>query len=172
MRSSAKGTGPLAENVDSNMAPIAHAGEMQVLAYEGSPVAVRLDGSRSIDSDGTIASYRWLSGNAAPDGGVGRVGPDPEDEVAPTVMLDAGLRIFTLFVTDDQGSVSRPSAVMIRVGSDASPAAMACSAASLQTIDESCRLCACDVSEECRTAVMACDQPCWDFYTLCAERMQ
>ena len=93
MRSSAKGTGPLAENVDSdsNMAPIAHAGEMQVLAYEGSPVAVRLDGSRSIDSDGTIASYRWLSGNAAPDGGVGRVGPDPEDEVAPTVMLDAGL---------------------------------------------------------------------------------
>ena len=156
---------PLSENVNSNTTPIAHAGAMQVLEYDGSPIAIRLDGSGSADPDGTVVSYRWLSGTAATGGGLGRVGPDPQDVVSPTVTLDAGLWIFTLFVTDDEGGVSQPSAVMIRVGSDASPAAMACSGASLPTIAEDCRLCACDVGDECRTAMMACDQPCWDFYT-------
>jgi hypothetical protein len=154
---------PLAVNVDSNMAPIADAGDMQSFADTGSPMTVTLDGSGSSDPDGKIVIYRWLSGNAA-DGG-GREGPDPDDERSPTVTLGAGVWTFTLFVTDNEDAVSQPAAVTIKIGTGASPAATECSNASLQTIAEDCRLCLCEVNEACRVATMACDQPCWDFYT-------
>jgi hypothetical protein len=156
---------PLAENVETNIAPLAHAGDMQEFDYSGSPVSVTLDGSRSSDSDGTIVTYRWLSGTDAADGGIGRAGPDPDDEVSPTVMLDAGTWTFTLFVIDDEGGVSQPSTVAIMVGSGIPAPVMACSDGALQTIAPDCRLCICGIDEMCRTATMNCTQACWDFYT-------
>lgn len=53
---------------DANRAPTADArvmgmeGQNAVVDYNGSPVAVTLDGSFSKDLDGTIKTYRWLSG--------------------------------------------------------------------------------------------------------------
>jgi hypothetical protein len=155
---------PLAVNVKTNIAPLANAGPMQELDYSGSPVAVKLDGGGSIDPDGKIVSYRWLSGADAPDGGMGRAGMDPDDVMSPTVTLDAGIWSFVLFVSDDDGEVSEPSVVTIKVGSTVAPEVPECSAASLQTISEDCRSCVCGLDDMCRTAIKACDQACWDFY--------
>jgi len=159
---------PLAVNVESNMAPIADAGDMQAFPDNGSPMTVTLDGSGSSDPDGRIVTYRWLSGNAA-DGG-GREGPDPDDKMSPSVTLGAGVWTFTLFVIDNAGDVSQPAAVTIKIGTGASQAATECSNASLQTISEDCRLCLCEVNEPCRVATMGCDQACWDFYTCIATK--
>lgn len=106
---------PLADNVPSNLTPIAHAGDMQTFPYAGSPVAVTLDGSRSDDPDGEIVRYHWLSGNRG-DGGAGRGGPDPEDVVSPNVLLGEGLWTFVLYVTDNDEGVSEPATVTIRIG--------------------------------------------------------
>jgi hypothetical protein len=156
---------PLAENVNSNMAPVAFAGDMQVLEYTGSPVTVTLDGSGSTDPDGDVVDYRWFNGNAPPDGGMGRVEPDPDDVEKPTVTLEAGVWTFTLFVYDNDGGISQPSAVTIMVGSVVAPEVTECVDGALQTIAEECRTCVCGLSDMCRTAIAACDQPCWDFYT-------
>ena len=155
---------PLAENVETNMAPIAHAGDMQMLDYGGSPVTATLDGSRSSDADGTIVTYRWLSAVAAADGGMGRGGLDPDDEVSPTLTLDAGSWSFTLFVIDDDGGISQPSTVTIIVGSGIPPEVAECSDGALQTIAEDCRQCLCGQGDMCRSAIMGCNQMCWDFY--------
>src|SRR5689334_19513650 len=37
--------------------------------YSGSPITFTLDGSKSVDPDGTVTAYHWLSGTLAPDGG-------------------------------------------------------------------------------------------------------
>ena len=153
---------PLSENVDANMAPFAIAGANQNVDYNGAPVTVKLDGSSSNDPDGKVVTYRWLSGNST-DGGIGRSGPDPEDVMSPSVTLESGLWVFTLWVIDDEGEVSEPSAVMIKVGNP--PEVMACSDASLPAISTECRICLCGLNEDCRTATQACDQSCWDFYT-------
>jgi hypothetical protein len=155
---------PLAENVETNRAPVAHAGEMQALDYSGTPVAVTLDGSGSTDSDGMVVTYRWLSAVDAADGGPGRDGPDPDDVRSPTVMLDAGIWTFTLFVIDDEAGISLPSAVTINVGSSVSPEVTECIGAALQTIAADCRECLCGQGEMCLVAITACGQPCWDFY--------
>jgi hypothetical protein len=161
---------PLAVNVDSNMPPVAHAGDMQVVPYEGSPVKVTLDGSSSTDADGTVASYRWFSGDPAPDGGKGRGEPDPEDVQKPEVTLGSGTWTFTLYVYDDQGGISEPSNVTIKVGSDVAPEVTECSNNALQTISADCRLCVCGLSDTCRMAIAGCNQACWDFYT-CVQNM-
>jgi hypothetical protein len=162
---------PLAENVDLNMSPTAFAGVMQTVEYDGSPVTVTLDGSGSTDPDGTIETYRWFSGNAAPDGGVGRIGPDPDDVMSPKVTLDRGTWAFTLFVIDNDGGTSVASTVTIMVGGAViTPEATECAAGSLQTIAEDCRLCLCSSDEVCRAATTGCDQGCWDFYTCVATK--
>lgn len=159
---------PLASNVNSNFAPVANAGEMQTLDFGGSPVTVKLDGSKSTDPDGKIVKYRWLSGTVAPDGGMGRIGPDPDDVESPTVTLDAaGTWIFTLSVIDNEGGVSKPASVKIQVGGNSTvpPEVTKCSSDAEQSIAEDCRLCLCGLDDTCRTAVMGCDKTCWDFYT-------
>jgi hypothetical protein len=155
---------PLAVNVNSNISPVAYAGDPQTIAYNGSPVTVTLTASGSHDPDGEIVHYRWTSGNNA-DGGMGPGGPDPDDVVAPAVTLDAGVWFFTLFVADNDNGISLPSTVTITVGSAASPEALMCSEDALQTIPEDCRLCVCGISDMCRTAIAGCNQACWDFYT-------
>jgi hypothetical protein len=154
---------PLGDNVDQNVAPTANAGEMQTIDYSGSPVRVKLDGSKSHDPDGKIVRYRWFSGMVAPDGGVGRTGPDPQDVASPTVTLDQGTWTFTLFVIDDDDGVSKPSTVTIQVGSSmtVSPEVTACADAAQQSISEECRLCLCGISDMCRTATTMCTEDCW-----------
>jgi hypothetical protein len=164
---------PLAANVRSNMSPVAHAGDMQVVPFDGSPVTVRLDGSTSTDADGKIVRYRWFSANAPADGGIGRAGPDPDDVVKPEVTLDSGVWMFTLFVFDNDGGISEPSTVTIMVGDEVAPEVTECSTNALQSISEECRLCACGLNDMCRMAIAGCNQACWDFYTCvqseCAE---
>ncbi|MET0388983.1 MAG: hypothetical protein ABW321_23620 [Polyangiales bacterium] len=158
---------PLAQNVISNITPIAHAGDTQAVAFDGAPVRVTLDASESSDADGRVVDYRWYSGNAG-DGGVGRGGPDPDDTERPTIDLDEGVWVFTLFVIDDAGGVSLPTTVTIMVGDAVPPEVAECVAAALDTIADDCRTCVCGQSDMCRTAIAACDQGCWDLYT-CVE---
>jgi hypothetical protein len=153
---------PLAENINTNETPFARAGEMQVLDYSGSPVSVTLDGSESYDADGKIETYRWFSGTRAADGGIGRAGPDPDDVESPTVKLDAGTWIFTLFVIDNEGGISLPASVSIQVGSVApDPKVAACASAALQSVSEDCRLCLCGIDDTCRMATTSCTGDCW-----------
>lgn len=91
-----------------NTKPIAVAGGdqlVQLVAGE-STVQVELDASASNDPDGSITAYLW-SGS-----------PDPDDIVSPLVTLPAGVHIFALQVTDNQGASSDPDSVTIRVIGD------------------------------------------------------
>jgi hypothetical protein len=147
---------------------MANAGEMQMVDFGGTPVTVKLDGSKSMDPDGKIVTYRWLSGTKAPDGGIGRIGPDPDDVESPTVTLDsAGLWIFTLSVTDNDGGVSKTASVKVQVGTNSTlpPEVEMCLSGAEPSIAEDCRLCLCGLDDTCRMAVMGCDKTCWDFYT-------
>jgi hypothetical protein len=153
---------PLAEDLITNVPPIADAGKMQTLQFNGSPVMVTLDGSASRDPDGNVVAYTWLSGVDAPDGSPGRSGPDPADVMSPTISLTAGTWVFVLFVTDNEGGISQPSKVTIQVGSGVSPEVTECANAALSTITEDCRLCVCGVSDTCRTAVPKCTDDCWN----------
>lgn len=101
--------------IDRNQPPVAKAGEDQTIPFNGEPVTVTLDGSGSSDPDGKIEAYIWLSADLAAEGG--RSGPDPDDVVSPSVTLGQGTWTFTLWVKDDEGSVSDPDSVVITVGS-------------------------------------------------------
>jgi len=88
---------PVKLQIVDNLAPTADAGLDQVIVLpEGQTTAqVRLDGSRSIDPDGTIVSYIWTGT------------PDPEDMATPTVTLSQGIFEFNLEVRDQLGASSR-----------------------------------------------------------------
>ena len=88
-----------------NTPPVADAGADQALnlALGASTVDLTLDGGGSSDSDGTVAAYAWT--------GV----PDPDDVVSPVVSLGAGIHVFTLVVTDDDGAASAGDTVVISV---------------------------------------------------------
>ena len=92
-------------NAPQNEPPVADAGgdATYTLAFSQPTMEVELNGSNSTDSDGTIVAYSW-TGN-----------PDPDDVVAPTVTLGAGVYDFTLVVTDDDDATSEPDTVTITV---------------------------------------------------------
>jgi len=160
---------PLAVNVRAtNKTPVADAGEKQTFELTGSAVTVTLDASLSADPDGTIATYRWLSGLDVDGGVIGRGGVDPDDEVSPTLTLEAGTWEFTLFVIDNEGEVSSPDTVTIQVGSALPPKVAACMAAAASTITDACKQCVCETDDMCRELFVACDEACWTFYT-CVE---
>ena len=104
---------PASVTVFVNQSPVANAGPDQDLNLPlympakgvgpGSTVLVTLDGSGSLDPDGSIAAYTWT--------GV----PDPDDTVSPSLNLGAGTHVFTLVVTDNSGAVSAADTVTIRV---------------------------------------------------------
>jgi hypothetical protein len=132
-------------------APVAEArvleadGEAVSFEFAGDPVRITLDGSRSRDPGGTIATYRWLSASLTPDNSVdaavrGEAGdaddvasagasakdatrwtPDgsddgwPADEMRSTVELDEGNYRFALWVIDDAGRTSEPDYVTVTV---------------------------------------------------------
>lgn len=49
-------------------------GQNAVIDYRGTPVEITLDGSNSKDLDGTIKTYRWLSGTKKAGGGMAAAG--------------------------------------------------------------------------------------------------
>jgi hypothetical protein len=145
--------------VDSNQPPIAEAGSDLQLDYEGSPVAVRLDGRDSSDPDGRIVTHIWRSGDDGPDGSAPAAALDPDDVARPALDLDPGSYTFTLWVGDDDGATSEPDSVTIRVGTD--PVAE-CEAGLPAQFQNECGVCVCGVSDACRQRAAACDGTCWD----------
>jgi hypothetical protein len=152
---------------EGNIIPVANAGLDQMIEYAGAPVTVTLDGSMSRDEDGAITVYRWFGGNEAPDGGLGRGRPAdvpanwPDDVLNPTVVLDRGSYVFTLWVIDDKGAVSEPDTVTISIGSD--PIAE-CMAGVIPALAAPCATCLCGIEmPDCRARVVetACDASCW-----------
>lgn len=150
------------EGININLPPVANAGPNQQHAYDGSDVAVELDGSESSDQEGEIVRYQWQSGGVTPTatGGVtaGDL-PDPDDEARPTLRLGEGVWLFNLWVTDDAGSVSSPDQVEIVIGED--PAGT-CLTAPPTRVPMACRECVCDMRDECRSAFVTCDDACWE----------
>ncbi|MFI5306461.1 MAG: hypothetical protein ACHQ53_03850 [Polyangiales bacterium] len=151
--------------------------------YNGSDVAVTLDGSQSSDKDGAVVIYRWLSGTPLPlDGGVGALtytetlpdggtkvdhgggrlvpqgqGPDwPDDKAKPTVMLGVGVWTFDLWVIDDKGGISDPSTVTVTIGKPdplSDPKVKMCADNVLPVVSASCRTCICNIDDTCRMNV-------------------
>ncbi len=97
-------------------APTAEAGDPQTVV---AGMEVTLDGSRSSDTDGTIASYAWthtMTDDAAttPETAITLTGGDT---VAPTFTAPdaATTLVFSLTVTDDDGASSAADTVVITV---------------------------------------------------------
>lgn len=85
----------------TNQLPIARAGADRIVADSDGQAgeAVTLDGTASIDQDGSIASYQWLVGQST----VLATGPNP------TVRLPDGPQAITLRVTDNSGGTATDS---------------------------------------------------------------
>jgi len=96
--------------------------------YPDVPATVKLDASGSTD-DGAIASYRWFSATAAPDGEDGRLVPEgesldwPDDQPTVSVQLPEGIWTFGLWVTDVLGVTGAPAYVTVTVGDPPQPEA-------------------------------------------------
>ncbi|MEW8219533.1 MAG: PKD domain-containing protein, partial [Candidatus Thiodiazotropha taylori] len=89
----------------ANEVPVADAGADQThqLQVGQSSLTVTLDGSGSMDPDGSVVSYVW-------DGS-----PNPADTASPSVTLAEGSYEFTLMVEDNLGEISAPDSVWITV---------------------------------------------------------
>lgn len=113
---------------NSNKAPIANAGAMQVVA---AGALVTLNGSASSDPDGTIASYAWTqtAGTTVTLAGASNAQPS---FTAPSLSTETTLR-FALVVTDNRGATSTPSTVQIIVNAVAGNMAPIANAGSLQS---------------------------------------
>lgn len=137
--------------------------------FDGDPVEVTLDGTASTDLDGEVASYDWRYVAPESDAGVPEKGfwnqvpsLDPKNVARPKLMLPKGTHIFTLWVTDDDGAVSKPDTITVSVGGDP---VMECIDGTTEELDEACRSCLCGqegaTGDTCRTAVPACGADCW-----------
>ena len=87
-------------NVAPNQPPVANAGTDQVITLPTS--SVNLDGTKSYDPDGTIASYSWTraSGPSAPT-------INNANTATPSITgLQAGVYVFQLTVTDNNGATA------------------------------------------------------------------
>lgn len=164
--------------IDPNNAPIADAravdpatgmpvGDKIEVAYAGTPVTITLDGSASRDAEGRVAGYRWLSATLDADAGRNRVVPAgqagdwPADTERVDVMLDEGEWVFNLWVVDDEGLISQPDRITVKVGGG-DPAAE-CAGQVADVVSDACATCICGI-ESCRPMVIAsaCDGPCWE----------
>jgi hypothetical protein len=86
-------------NETSNVKPVANGGDDQTVSAN---TQVTLDGSKSIDKDGTLVSYKWKQTHGP------KVDIQDSDEAmasfnAPSLSEDSKL-VFKLTVTDDQGA--------------------------------------------------------------------
>ena len=83
-----------------NLPPVADAGDdITVEADDESKAEVMLDGSRSYDPDGDIASWAWEDERQRVIGHRDRI----------RVKLAKGVHVFYLTVTDDKGSATKSS---------------------------------------------------------------
>jgi hypothetical protein len=96
-----------------NLPPVADAGADQTVALSGgqSSIKVQLDGTKSHDPDGSVATYLWT----------GTPLPNPSDGASPNVTLYAGTYHFTLVVIDNQGAASSPATVTVTVNQPLNP---------------------------------------------------
>ena len=96
--------------------PIADAGQNQVVA---SGATVQLDGSRSRDGDGTIASYSWRRTGGTLGRNVALIGADTERPNFTADTLEPGgsdvRHTFTLTVTNSEGVASITDSVGVKV---------------------------------------------------------
>jgi hypothetical protein len=159
--------------------------------YNGSDVQVTLDATESTDDDGKVVKYRWLSGNAVPDGGVGQLthevttdggsktikaggrsvpagqGPDwPGSEAKVTVTLGEGIWTFNLWVIDNGGAISDVDRATVTIGKPdplTDPKVKMCVDNVYEMVAPSCKTCICNQSDTCRAAVTKdkCDANCW-----------
>jgi ribosomal protein L14 len=84
----------------ANQPPVANAGTDQTITLP--TTSVTLDGSKSSDPDGTIASYNWSKIS-----GAGSITITNSNTAKPTVSgLQAGVYVFQLTVTDNSGATS------------------------------------------------------------------
>ena len=95
----------------SNTAPTANAGAAQAVT---SGVNVTLDGTASVDSDGSIASYSWTQTGGAPTVTLANATTAQPTFPAPQVLAATPLT-FSLVVTDNRGTASAASTVIITV---------------------------------------------------------
>jgi len=79
-------------SADGNLLPLADAGEDLILTDLAAAEPVALDGSGSLDPDGTILSWQWTWPGGSSSG------------PSPTVALPLGTTAVTLTVFDDQGA--------------------------------------------------------------------
>ncbi len=179
--------------VDPNNSPVARAevkGEDAVspgeYEFDDTEVTLTLDGGDSEDRDGDLTDYVWISGTLDPGGSGGRYIPDGEDPDWPDdgeeteVTLEEGFWTFHLYVTDNEGSVSSPATVNIKVGdppplpmpggdmaagsgdgADATPEECVEVAGAIEGISDSCAECTCNNGGTCAADVAACDETCW-----------
>ena len=91
-------------NSPENVSPTANAGADQTVldADDNGSEDVTLDGSASVDSDGTIASYVWVEN-----------GTEIATGVSPTVSLGVGSHTITLTVTDDEDATASDAVVVV-----------------------------------------------------------
>ena len=86
----------------ANQIPVANAGTDQVITLPTSTVT--LDGSKSADADGSIASYSWVKVS-----GTGGTLTNATTSKATASSLQAGVYIFQLTVTDNKGAIDLDS---------------------------------------------------------------
>jgi hypothetical protein len=163
-------------------------GPSVTLSYTGAPVSVTLDASKSVDPDGSISAYRWLSGVPGSqddaDGGAvsaahaarwvpaGKAPDWPDDVEQPQISLGEGDYTFVLWVVDDKGKVSDPSTVKITVSRPLDPAQQACLDSAAATAPRACAVCVCGLDDTCRGALAAnsCNDTCWQLLGCVADK--
>jgi hypothetical protein len=134
-------------------------------------VDVTLSAVGSVDADGDIVDYRWIrtdipqaDRHGSADGISGEVGRSPN----VTLSLLLGKHRFSLFVTDDDGSVGIPATVTVSIVS-----AEACKAAydAVSPGNAACTECLCKLNSEggCRDQISNCfGNPDPDFTSQCS----
>jgi hypothetical protein len=103
--------GPIGGGGPANRAPTASAGFNQTVM---SGVAVTLNGSLSIDADGSIASYAWTQTAGTVTVTLSSTSIAQPTFAAPQVLASTPLT-FSLVVTDDDGAVSTAATTIVTV---------------------------------------------------------
>jgi len=111
-----------------NKVPVANAGPDQTVTLSGAQTSldVTLDGTQSVDPDGSVATYVWT----------GIPSPNPSNAASPKVTLYPGTYKYTLVVTDDQGAQSTPSVVTVTVKQTLSPPVLTVSPGYSYSVDQ------------------------------------
>ncbi|MBS1576006.1 MAG: hypothetical protein JST09_11950, partial [Bacteroidetes bacterium] len=106
-------------NAISNHSPVANAGPNQIITLPTDTIT--LDGSKSMDGDGSIVSYKWTELS----GGIANIASDTAS-ITTVSGLEAGQYTFELTVTDNKGATSKGLVkIIVNLGTDLPPVAIA-----------------------------------------------